>query len=199
MAQLPGVSSATVNLATETATLRSGPDLHAHAITEAVERAGYSVPQQTVTLEIDGMTCASCVARVEKALSKLEGVVSAQVNLATETAQVQFTSGMVGVDAFVAAVDRVGYAAKPAATVGAATGTGKSARPTAPWWPVAVAVALSLPLAVPMVGLLFGRHWMLNGWLQLALATPVQFWLGARFYVAAWKALRAGAPFAHDN
>ena len=189
LARLPGVSSATVNLATETATLRAGPELQAHTITEAVERAGYSVPQQTVTLEIDGMTCASCVSRVEKALSKVEGVVSAQVNLATETARVHFASGIVGVHALVAAVDRAGYAAKPAATVGA----GANARPTAAWWPVAVAAALSLPLVVPMAGLLLGRHWMLNGWLQLTLATPVQFWLGARFYVAGWKALRAGA------
>ena len=189
LAHLPGVSSATVNLATEIATLRCGPELQAQTITGAVERAGYSVPQQTVTLEIDGMTCASCVARIEKALSKVEGVVSAQVNLATETAQVQFASGMVGVDALVAAVDRAGYVAKPAATVGAPA----TERPIAPWWPVAVAAALSLPLVVPMVSLLFGRHWMLNGWLQLALATPVQFWLGARFYIAGWKALRAGA------
>ncbi len=189
LAQLPGVSSATVNLATETATLRSASDLHAHTITEAVERAGYSVPQQTVTLAIDGMTCASCVSRVEKALSKVEGVVSAQVNLATETAQVRFASGIAGVDALVAAVDRAGYVARPAATAGASATT----RPTAPWWPVAVAATLSLPLVVPMVSLLFGKHWMLNGWLQLALATPVQFWLGARFYVAGWKALRAGA------
>ena len=86
-------------------------------------------------------------------------------------------------------MNRAGYAAKPQAAVGAAAAT----RPTAPWWPVAVAAALSLPLIVPMVGLLFGSHLMLNGWLQLALATPVQFWLGARFYVAGWKALRAGA------
>ena len=189
LAQLPGVSSATVNLATETATLRSASDLHAHTITEAVERAGYCVPQQTVTLAIDGMTCASCVSRVEKALSKVEGVVSAQVNLATETAQVQFASGIAGVDALVSAVDRAGYVARPAATVGAPA----TMRPTAPWWPVAVAAALSLPLVIPMLSLLFGKHWMLNGWLQLALATPVQFWLGARFYVAGWKALRAGA------
>ncbi len=188
LSHLPGVTSATVNLATETATVRSGPELHAQAITGAIERAGYSVPQQGVSLEIDGMTCASCVTRVEKALNSVEGVVSAQVNLATETAQVQFTSGMVGVDALVAAVERAGYVARPAATVGAPA----TKRQTAPWWPVAVAAALSLPLVVPMVGLLFGRHWMLNGWLQLALATPVQFWLGARFYVAGWKALRAG-------
>ena len=189
LARLPGVSSATVNLATEIATLRSGPELQAHTITEAVQQAGYSVPLQTVQFEIDGMTCASCVARVEKALAKVEGVVSAQVNLATETARVQFASGTVGVDALVAAVDRAGYVAKPAATVGAPA----TARPTAPWWPVAVAAALSMPLVVPMVSLLFGKHWMLNGWLQLALATPVQFWLGARFYVAGWKAVRAGA------
>ena len=189
LARLPGVSSASVNLATETATLRAGPDLQAQAITQAIERAGYTIAQQTVTLEIDGMTCASCVSRVEKALSKVEGVVSAQVNLATESAQVQFAGGIVGVDALVAAVDKAGYAAKLSATAGATTST----RPTAPWWPVAVAAALSLPLVVPMLGLLFGSHWMLNGWLQLALATPVQFWLGARFYVAGWKALRAGA------
>ena len=189
LARLPGVSSATVNLATEIATLRAGPELHAATITSAVEQAGYSVPQQTVTLEIDGMTCASCVSRVEKALGKVEGVASAQVNLATETAQVEFASGITGVEALVAAVERAGYAAKPVAAVGSST----APRRTAPWWPVAVSAALSLPLAVPMVGLLFGNHWMLNGWLQLALATPVQFGLGGRFYIAGWKALRAGA------
>ena len=189
LAQLPGVSSATVNLATETATLRAAPGLHAQVITEAIERAGYAVPSQTVTLEIEGMTCASCVGRVEKALSQLEGVVSAQVNLAVETAQVQFYRGIVDVDALVAAVDRIGYTARLAPTVG----TSVTTRRTASWWPVAVAAAFSLPLVVPMVGLPFGKHWMLNGWWQLALATPVQFWLGARFYVAGWKAVRAGA------
>jgi len=190
LARLPGVSSASVNLATETATLRAGTDLHAGTITGAIEQAGYSVPLQTVQLALSGMTCASCVARVEKALSKIEGVVSAQVNLAAETAQVQFASGMVGVPALVAAVERAGYGATPVAEDGAAKSLQRN---SAPWWPVALAAALSLPLVVPMVGMLFGKHWMLNGWLQLALATPVQFWLGARFYVAGWKALRAGA------
>ena len=61
------------------------------------------------------------------------------------------------------------------------------------WWPVALAILLSLPLVAPMLGSLAGAHWMLPGWLQLALATPVQFWLGARFYRAGWKALRAGS------
>jgi Cu+-exporting ATPase len=190
LARLPGVASASVNLATETASLRAGPKLHAGTITGAVEAAGYSVPLQTVQLALSGMTCASCVARVEKALAKVEGVVSAQVNLATETAQVQFASGMVAVPALVAAVERAGYGATPVAEDGATKG---QQRNSAPWWPVAVAAVLSLPLVLPMVGMLFGKHWMVNGWLQLALATPVQFWLGARFYVAGWKALRAGA------
>jgi len=115
------------------------------------------------------MTCASCVARVEKALAKVEGVVSAQVNLATETVQVQFAGGIVAVSMLVAAVERAGYRATPVTEDGAAKSPQRS---SAPWWPVAVAAVLSLLPVVPMVGMLFGRHWMLNGWLQLALATP---------------------------
>src|SRR5205814_5664667 len=63
----------------------------------------------------------------------------------------------------------------------------------APWWPVAVSAALTLPLLAPMLLRLFGIDWALNGWAQLALATPVQFWLGGRFYRAGWKALRTGS------
>ncbi len=142
------------------------------------------------SLAIDGMTCASCAGRVEKALAKVDGVVSAEVNLATETAQVHTSGRAVGIDALVAAVVKAGYAASALPDEATAV---PAERPTVPWWPVAVAAALSLPLAAPMLGMLFGRHWMLDGWLQLLLATPVQFWLGARFYVAGWKALRAGA------
>jgi Cu+-exporting ATPase len=135
------------------------------------------------TLAIEGMTCASCVMRVEKALAKVPGVVSAEVNLATESARIR---GSGDAAALIAAVQRAGYDAH--------VRLDDSEQPTAaPLWPVLLAAALSLPLAVPMAGELFGRHWMLPGWLQLALATPVQFWLGARFYVAGWKALRAGS------
>ena len=132
------------------------------------------------TLTIEGMTCASCVLRVEKALNKVPGVVSAEVNLATETARIQ---GGTDAAALIAAVQRAGY--------GAHVHVDNEVAAAAPLWPVLLAAALSLPLAVPMVAALFGWHWMLPGWLQLALATPVQFWLGARFYIAGWKALRA--------
>ncbi|MFW2457677.1 copper-translocating P-type ATPase, partial [Methyloversatilis discipulorum] len=109
------------------------------------------------------------------------------VNLATETADIVSAADNLG--ALQAAVERAGYRATlPAAAPEVAP---RGALPE--WWPVALAVALSLPLALPMVGMLWGAHWMLPGGLQFLLATPVQFWLGARFYVAGWKALRAGS------
>ena len=139
----------------------------------------------SIELQIEGMTCASCSSRVEKALAKVPGVASAEVNLATERADVQFTAPATS-SALIAAVQAAGYSASRPSPLGTGAAAG------AGWWPIAVAAALSLPLAMPMLGLLFGRHWMLDGWWQLALATPVQFWLGARFYRAGWSALRAG-------
>ncbi len=149
-------------------------------------------PASTVawTLPIEGMTCASCVARVERALKKVPGVVSAEVNLATEKAQVTL-SGDTAVEQLIAAVEKAGFGAHaemPSDTVGPAT-----ERHDSTWWPVALATLLSLPLVIPMIAMAFGADWVLPGWVQLALATPVQFWLGARFYRAGWAALRAGA------
>jgi Cu+-exporting ATPase len=139
-----------------------------------------------MSFDIAGMTCASCVARVEKALKAVPGVREASVNLATEKASV---SGP-GLDpaAVIAAVGKAGYEARPADSV---RPTPAPARRLPAWWPVAVSALLSLPLMAPMAARLAGFDWMLPGWLQLALATPVQFWLGARFYKAGWKALRA--------
>jgi Cu+-exporting ATPase len=139
-------------------------------------------------IDIGGMTCASCVARVEKAIKAVPGVVDASVNLATERAAV--TGRDLDARAIVAAVEQAGYEARPA---GAGTREPADAHALPGWWPVAVAAALSAPLVAPMVLRLFGVDWMLPGWLQLALATPVQFWLGGRFYRAGWKAVRAGA------
>ena len=184
--QLPGVTDATVNLATETATVSGETDLA--QVKQAIERAGFAVPTETLTLDIGGMTCASCSARVEKALARVPGVLEASVNLATEQATVTLARGT-SPAAVIAAVERAGYGA----SLPAASGTAAPARPLPEWWPVALAIALSLPLVVPMVARAFGVHWMLPGWLQWALATPVQFWLGARFYRAGWKALMAGS------
>jgi Cu+-exporting ATPase len=148
-----------------------------------------SESQQDWSLSIEGMTCASCVARVEKALKKVPGVASAEVNLATETAEVRL-AGNAGAQALVAAVEKAGYTARP---LQPSDGPADVVRLRNEWWPVAVSALLSLPLIIPMLAMPFGADWALSGWLQLALATPVQFWLGARFYRAGWKALMARA------
>ena len=192
--KLPGVAEASVNLATEAASVRAAPGVGLADFRAAVEQAGYTVGESSVTLTIDGMTCASCVSRVEKALLRVPGVVRAEVNLATESASVTLATRQIDAAALVAAVARAGYVATPRhADSGANAGAGAAARRSSEWWPVALAAALSVPLVLPMIGLLFGQHWMLPGWIQLALATPVQFWLGARFYRAGWKALKAGS------
>jgi Cu+-exporting ATPase len=186
---VPGVETASLNLATERATVRAGRDTSMESIYAAVEKAGFDVPAETVSLSIGGMTCASCVGRVEKALKKVPGVLEASVNLATEQAHVTSTGG-VTVDALIAAVTKAGYeatVARGAASAPASAGLLPS------WWRVAAAALLSLPLILPMLAMPFGRDWALPGWVQLVLATPVQFWLGARFYRAGWKALRAGS------
>ncbi|MEA5097076.1 MAG: heavy metal translocating P-type ATPase [Burkholderiaceae bacterium] len=185
MTTVPGVDNASVNLATGKATVHA-KNIDLAALATAVEKAGYGVPAETVTLNIDGMTCASCVMRVEKALKTVPGVLDASVNLATNKAQVKFIAGTAS-SAMVAAVEKAGYGASLATDV-----RPKTEPPLLPdWWPVAASAVLTLPLIAPMLGLLFKQNWMQPGWLQLLLATPVQFWLGAPFYRAGWKAAKA--------
>ena len=136
---------------------------------------------------IGGMTCASCVSRVEKALAKVPGVSTATVNLATETARIHFAPAEQMEAKLRRAVRDAGYEPVAANTAIDAP----DASPWAGFMPVAIGLALSAPLALPMVGDLFGKHWMLPAWVQFVLATPVQFILGARFYKAAWGAVKA--------
>ncbi|ROU06305.1 heavy metal translocating P-type ATPase [Lysobacter enzymogenes] len=215
---LPGVAEATVNLATESAEVAYEAPLGPAEIVAAVTAAGYSVPTRETTLEVTGMTCGSCVGRIEKALRAVPGVIAATVNLATERARVE-ALGSVEPAALIDAVARAGYRAQLPGGDGPGDGRGGSSAQdgAAPADDVAraghldarearaqaelsrqtrhllLAAALTLPLVAPMIGLLFGKHWMLPGWVQFALATPVQFWLGARFYRAGWAALRAGS------
>ena len=193
LAKVPGVAAASVNLASETASVIATPGAAtpalAQALVQAVQRAGYEVHASEQRLAVTGMTCASCVGRVEKALAKVPGVLSASVNLASETATVRWARSAEDAAELVAVVSRAGYeAAAMADAAGAREGLA-----AVPLWPVLLASALSLPLVLPMVAALFGQHLMLLGFWQWLLATPVQFWLGARFYRAGWKAVRAGA------
>lgn len=156
------------------------------AVPEAEQ--GGPAPDDRRELAISGMTCATCALRVERALGAVPGVVRAEVNLATNRAAVAGSAGALRPADLVAAVRRAGYEAelltgdverdREIAAAEARRMQEESRR-------LAIAVALSAPLLAQALGV------MLPGWLQLALATPVQFFIGARFYVSAWKALRA--------
>lgn len=141
-------------------------------------------------LPISGMTCASCAGRVERALRKVPGAAQVSVNLATETARVEAPAQ--ALPALVEAVRQAGYeASMPDAAAPDPDDAQRHLRNER--LAVAAAVLLALPLVLPMLLQPFGVHWMLPAWAQFALATPVQFILGARFYRAAWKAVRAAA------
>ncbi|MDX9843888.1 MAG: heavy metal translocating P-type ATPase [Aquabacterium sp.] len=151
-------------------------------------------PDHAVQLAVRGMTCAACVARVERALNKVPGVAQAQVNFATEMATVQWVEPLdqaqaaAQTDTLLAAIERAGYHAQVQHADDAVV------EEVVPWWGVWGAVLLgsvaSLPLVLPM---LWGAHHFWPAWVQFALATPVQFLLGARFYKAGWAALKAGS------
>lgn len=188
LTRIPGVSAASVNLVNETATVEVDVNTPLTPLLQAVIDAGYRVKEDELVLAIDGMTCASCVGRVEKALLKVPGVRSATVNLASEVARVRAVSGVVSLSVLTQAAAAAGYEASvPAAEVSTGTPRRRDG------WPVAVAAVLSLPLVIQMLAALLGAQWSLPGWVQLLLATPVQFWLGARFYRAGWRALRVGS------
>ena len=147
----------------------------------------------TVQLAVRGMTCAACVSRVERALKKVPGVAQAQVNFATEMATVHWAvppdeaHAAAQADTLLAAVERAGYHAQ----VQHADDT--VVEEVVPWWDVWGAVLLGAVASVPLVlPMLWGGHHFWPAWVQFALATPVQFLLGARFYKAGWAALKAG-------
>lgn len=191
--RLPGVE-ASVNFAIEKARIQFLDDTTSPAaLVAAVQKTGFSVTPQTATLAIEGMTCASCSTRLEKALNALPGV-SSTVNLATETAQVQFTPGLTTLDALIEAVTQAGYRAR---LISARDREAEQARKAALakrelrlLW---VALLLTAPLLLQMVTMFSGAHHAeLPRGLQWLLATPVQFWIGARFYRGAYNALRGG-------
>ncbi|WP_339516401.1 heavy metal translocating P-type ATPase [Pseudomonas sp. RL_15y_Pfl2_60] len=188
--QLPEVSAASVNLASEQARIEAPADSLLKLL-DTIEAAGYEVPSERIELAIQGMTCASCVGRIERALAKQPGVLEVSVNLATEHAQLKVTQGtdhklLLGV------VSAAGYSAT---LINEQAGQPDSAEKNLQRERglLIVALILAAPLVLPMLLAPFGVHWMLPAWAQFVIATPVQFILGARFYRAAWKALRAGA------
>jgi Cu+-exporting ATPase len=205
---LPGVVEVAVNLATEQAQLTYAdkePDLP--ALVEAVERSGYEPVVETGELAVEGMSCASCVARVEEAIAGVPGVLSANVNLATERASVRYLPASAGLSELAAAVRKAGYEARPAVSGAEAEEAERDARALEQGRlrrDLLLAAALTVPIfAIEMGGHLvpLWRDWLYGGlgrelvwYLLFALASTVQFGPGLRFYRKGWPALLRGAP-----
>jgi Cu+-exporting ATPase len=205
---VPGVQTASVNLATERADLSfiGAPD--PQAAVRAIERAGYTVREATTELSIEGMTCASCVGRVERGLAQLPGVIAASVNLATERAQVRHLAGTVSVADLVAAVENAGYTARAAGVSTAAAGDREEERREAEARALRRSLLLAVVLTLPVFILEMGshlvpamHHWVMHAvglqtswYLQFALATLVLFGPGLRFFRKGVPALLRGAP-----
>ena len=192
--KLPGVH-AVVNLANEKARIKFDdtqtiPDNLVHSI----EKAGFHVVPQSVQLQIEGMTCTACSGRIKKALDNLPGV-TATVNLATERVNASFNPGSTTVSDLIAAIVNEGYSATE---INEANRAEVKARRLAAYqaelrmlW---ISAALTLPLMLNMGAIFSGINAeLLPRWLQWLLATPVQFWIGMRFYTGAWHALRGGS------
>ncbi|MFT5683164.1 MAG: Cu+-exporting ATPase [Myxococcota bacterium] len=196
LGRVEGVDEVAVNLITEEATLQFDAEVvGAQVLVEAIEKAGFTVPPQVLRFDIGGMTCATCSGRVEKVLRAQTGVLSAQVNLASEVATVAFTPGTTSPGSLREAVERAGYTAQPVASgeeERAAKEAAEAARDRRERLVLLGAAALSAPLVAPMLLMPLGVSWMLPGWAQLALALPVQVVAGARFYRGAYAALRGG-------
>jgi P-type Cu+ transporter len=206
--KVEGVESASVNLATEQATVSYDPDKTTPQILlDKVVETGYTPLTDTVELGVTGMTCAACVGRVEKALKKVQGVLDANVNLATERASVMYLPASTGVAQLKRAVRESGYgileveAGKDRSDV---EREAKEKEVRALRRSVIFSAVFAIPLVliamIPMIWMP-AMMFLMNiapmnvwNWIMLVLATPVQFGPGLRFYKNGWKALRSGSP-----
>lgn len=162
-------------------------------IIQSIKDSGFDVLPEALQLKIDGMTCAACSGRVESALNKLPSV-TANVNQASEVAYITYTPGIVSLENLIEAVANSGYHAN---TLNQANRDKENARKQASYqaelrlfWLSAI---LTIPLMLQMLTMFSDHHGELPRWLQLLLATPVQFWIGLRFYKGAWYAVKGGS------
>ncbi|MDA8352597.1 MAG: heavy metal translocating P-type ATPase [Firmicutes bacterium] len=194
--QMDGVE-AQVNLATEKATVKYDEDrIDPGQLIDKVEDLGYGVERERAELDIQGMTCAACATRIEKGLSRMEGIQSAAINLAAESGSVEYTPGRVSIDVITDKIKDLGYQAtlKKGREVKESRKEEELRRKKRL---LALSIVLSLPLLYTMAA-----HWQLNlpmpeilmnPWFQFLLATPVQFYIGAPFYRGAYRALKNGS------
>ena len=206
--EVPGVLTAAVNLATERADITFTGLADPQAAVRAIERAGYTVREETIELAIEDMTCASCVGRVEKALAKIPGVLEATVNLATERARVRHVAGTVSTADLEAAVKQAGYKSRRLSAETATAGDDDAERRESEARALRRALLIASSLTLPVFILEMGshlipaiHHWVMgfmgeqtSWYIQFALATLVLFGPGLRFFRKGVPALLRGAP-----
>ncbi|CAI0713607.1 heavy metal translocating P-type ATPase [Serratia quinivorans] len=205
---VPGVDSASVNLATERADLTFSGAADPQAAVRAIENAGYNVREETTELAIEEMTCASCVGRVEKALNQIPGVLEANVNLATERARVRHLAGVVSITDLEAAVEKAGYQPRRLSTATVSTEDQDTERREHEARGLRRSLLIAAILTLPVFILEMGshlipamHHWVLgvlgeqtSWYLQFVLTTLVLFGPGLRFFRKGIPALLRGAP-----
>ncbi|HEH9400298.1 TPA: cadmium-translocating P-type ATPase [Aeromonas sobria] len=194
--KLDGVA-ATVNFALEQAAIElTSPD-RLPRVLDSIKSQGYDYGRETLSFQISGMTCAGCSARLNKMLAALPGVISAEVNFSIEQARIVLVPGAQSPAALRERIEALGFGAKLAQ--GSASGrrqqlldreAQEAASARQAQTRVIVSALLTLPLLVGMFAMAGLFPWHLPAWLELLLATPVQFWIGARFYRGAWLALK---------
>ncbi|EXX87941.1 ATPase P [Paenibacillus darwinianus] len=194
--KIEGVEDANVNFALERASVTYDPNLvDLPTMEQQIEKLGYGTLKDTIDLQITGMTCAACATRIEKGLNKMAGVTKANVNLALETARVEYNPASVSVSDMQKKVEQLGYKATAKSEVADPEEHRRHEvrRQKRSLW---ISAILSFPLLWSMVAHFSFMSWIwspaiiMNPWFQLALATPVQFYIGWRFYEGSYKALR---------
>ncbi|MED4695786.1 heavy metal translocating P-type ATPase [Peribacillus frigoritolerans] len=197
--KMGGVEQATVNLALEKSSIKYDPSkLSEEDFEKKIEALGYGVVKQKAEFDITGMTCAACATRIEKGLNKMEGIATANVNLALEKATLEFNPSEVTISDIIAKVEKLGYGAHQKHDNKEQVDH-REKHIKDQQRKFTISAILSLPLLWTMVGhfsftsFLYVPDFLMNPWIQLILATPVQFIIGKQFYVGAYKALRNGS------
>lgn len=197
--RIDGVAQANVNLALEQASISYDPkQVEIAEFRDKIASLGFGTVSEEANLNVTGMTCAACATRIEKGLNRMPGVTGATVNLAMETAHVEYAAGSIAVGDLVSKIEQLGYGAIPqSAEDNIADVRSKDIHRKK--WKWIVSAVLSLPLLWAMVAHFSFTSWIyvpelfLNPWFQLVLTTPIQFVIGWQFYVGAYKALRNGS------
>ncbi|KGP72550.1 heavy metal translocating P-type ATPase [Pontibacillus yanchengensis] len=184
---------AEVNLAMENAHIHYDEEqVSASDITAKIEKLGYGVQTDRIELDVYGMTCAACSTRIEKVLNKMEGIQQASVNLTNETAQIDYQPGMVDLDQMINKIQKLGYDAEQRADREEKSSQ-KEKELKRKQIKLGISALLSLPLLYTMIGHLAGLPvpaLLMNPWVQMAFATPIQFVIGWQFYEGAYKNLK---------